>query len=106
MFSIGCVGQRYQRARSVLCSGAYNTGLTYSNPHKKETVIVIGRATSAEEFVNSFSHEKWHACCHIIDYFGMRLDTEVAAYLVGDISGEIFNNALHTLHKIATRLEK
>lgn len=105
LFEAGCKGRQWQRAQSVLRSGAYNTGMTYTNPVKRETVMVIGRATSAEQFINTFTHEKWHCCMGIIRALGIPVDDEPAAYLVGDMSGEIFNNALYTLHEIAKRIE-
>lgn len=106
LFRAGCKGKHIHRAQCVLQSGGYNTGMTYTNPVSRETVMVIGRATSAEQFVNTFSHEKWHCCVGIVRALGLSIEEEPAAYLVGDISGEIFNNALHTVHELTRCMER
>ena len=49
-----------QRAAKHLQKTIYNGGMTYSSPELHESVLVIGQADSAEEVINTFSHELRH----------------------------------------------
>ena len=79
MWSIGCRGRDLAKAVRNLRSGDRNTGIIYSNFQERETVMVISRTSSPEEFLNSWEHEKKHLARHIeqaygIDPFGEEAD--------------------------------
>ncbi len=87
---IGCRGRKYDRARENLRVGELNTGLTFSNGELRESVMVIAKTSSADEFAHSYDHEKGHLARHIslaydIDPYGEELQ-----YLSGDIAKRMF----------------
>lgn len=88
--SIGCHGRQLMRAKSSLLSGDLNTGITYSNLDKRESVMVISLTSSPEEFLNSWEHEKKHLARHIERAFGIDPYGEEAAYLEGTIAQKMF----------------
>ena len=53
LMSIGADMDVMRMAYKNLRSGKLNTGLTYASPWNRETVIVVSRASSAEEYFNS-----------------------------------------------------
>lgn len=88
--SIGCHGRQLMRAKSSLLSGDLNTGITYSNLDKRESVMVISLTSSPEEFLNSWEHEKKHLARHIESAFRIDPYGEEAAYLEGAIAQKMF----------------
>lgn len=58
LYRIGCRGDSLKRAYRNLTEGRMNTGLTYSDYRKRETVMVISLTSTPEEFQNSWDHEK------------------------------------------------
>lgn len=72
------------RANRFMSSGDENTGFTYSNPRNRTAVVVIGPASSGEEFLNTLVHEIYHLSVAIASELGVELDSETPAYLSGD----------------------
>lgn len=87
---IGCRGTEWLRAKRSLTDGALNTGLTYSNFAKGETVMVISLTSSPAEFLNSWMHEMRHLSRHIEQARGLSPYGEPAAYLEGTIGQKMF----------------
>lgn len=87
---VGCRGYSLRKAYDNLTSGNMNTGLTYSNPRYRESVMVIALTSSPEEFQNSFDHEKGHLVKHISQAFGIDPYGEEEQYLSGDIGQLMF----------------
>lgn len=71
----------------------YNTGLTYSNFRLRYSVVVIGITTSADEFQNTFDHEKGHLAKHIGEALDIDLFGEEYEYLTGEIGMQMFKIA-------------
>lgn len=90
MCRIGCRDGQLERAYSSLMKGDLNTGITYSNFWKKETVMVISLTSTPAEFLNSWEHEKKHLARHIEQAYGIDPYSEEAAYLEGDIAQRMF----------------
>ncbi len=86
----GCRGENLEDAYRNLSSGHLNTGLTYSNLDTHETVMVIARTSSAEEFVNSLDHERKHLEAHIAQALGLNPYGEKICYLSGEIGQKTF----------------
>lgn len=86
----GCKGIQLKRAYNSLKRNALDTGITYSNFMRRETVMVISRTSSPEEFLNSWAHEKKHLARHIEQAFGIDPYSEEAAYLEGTIAQKMF----------------
>ncbi len=66
-----------------------DTGFTYSKPAKRESIVVVGRASNGGEFLNSTTHEIRHLVDDIAKTDAMPMCGEGVAYLTGDIINEI-----------------
>ena len=90
MERIGCRGSQLRSAWENLRRGELNTGITYSNFGRCETVMVISLTSTAAEFLNSWMHEMQHLCRHVAAAFGIDPYGEEAAYLAGDVGQRMF----------------
>ena len=90
LVGIGCHGAELRRAEASLMRGGLDTGLTYSNRHAHESVMVIGLTSSAAQFQNSLDHEKGHLVKHISLAFGLDPYGEEQQYLSGEIGQRMF----------------
>lgn len=72
------------QAESLMLSCSRNCGFTYSNPHYRRAVVLIGPTTSGAEFLNTFVHEVRHLADGIASSLGIDLDSETPAYLSGE----------------------
>lgn len=88
--SIGAGAEVIRLAYENLSSGKLNTGLTYASPWTRETVIVVSRASSAEEYFNSIVHEIAHAGVYTCDALGIDLKSEQAAYFQGGLARDLY----------------
>lgn len=95
--SIGADMEVMRKAYKNLRSGEPNTGLTYTSLWNRETVIVVSKSTSAEEYFNSIVHEIAHAGVYTCNALGIGLDTEQAAYFQGGIARDLFPCVKHLL---------
>ena len=71
----------------------FNSGVTFSNPDFRTSIICINKATSKEELINTISHEVDHVQDAICKYYNVPLDSEDAAYLIGYLIGKIYYNS-------------
>lgn len=81
------------KVEDQLRSNAYNTGFTYSNFYHKCSIVVIGLTSSAEQFQNTFDHEKGHLAMHIADALNIDILGEEFQYLTGEIGQKMFRKA-------------
>ena len=82
---LGCTGIPLEDACNLVLKGEPNKGITYSNVDTRKTVVVIGWATSKEEYMNSLSHEMLHVVQHISEQFLINMYGEEACYLLGGL---------------------
>lgn len=87
---LGCKDDDFERSRRMLLSGENNTGLTYSDAKKQESVMVIGRSSTLAEFLNSWQHEMTHLQRHICQAFWINPYSEEAAYLAGNLAQQMY----------------
>ena len=87
--TLGCSDAVYNRVADKMERNEKNAGFTYSNKIARETLMVIGRASSTAEYVNSISHELRHLCDDIASVVGIHDSGEEVAYLTGDIASQI-----------------
>ena len=97
LVSLGCRGRKLQRAYTNLSSGRVDTGLTYSNLLKRETVMVVGFASSGEELFNSLLHEMRHVEEHIAKASHIEPYGEPVAYLTGELGRQMYTCIGHYL---------
>jgi hypothetical protein len=62
-----------------------NKGFSFSNDRLRMSVVVIGNATSIEQWWDTVSHEIDHVQDAILEYYGVAHGTEDAAWLQGYI---------------------
>lgn len=82
---IGCKGRNLDAAYDNLTSGNLDTGLTYTNSDRRESVVVIAKTSTALEFAQSLTHEFGHLANHIAAYYGIPLDGEEVRYICDDL---------------------
>lgn len=97
LWDLQCNAEIAQKAFNNLISDSLDTGLCYSNYHTKESVLVVGRASSADEFFNSIVHELSHLQGHICDVIGLDPKGEPIAYMTGEIAMEMFPKIQHLM---------
>ncbi|MBO5172018.1 MAG: hypothetical protein J6B83_03075 [Bacteroidaceae bacterium] len=90
LVSLGCRDRKLQRAYSNLSSGTVDTGLTYSNLLNRETVMVVGYASSGAELFNSLVHEMRHVEEHIARASHIEPYGEPVAYLCGELARQMY----------------
>lgn len=73
-----------------IINNKFNNGFTYSDLNKHKTVIVIGKATSKEELINTIVHEANHLQSHIATRFNLDEKGEEVCYLIGGIVKTMF----------------
>lgn len=67
-----------------------NTGFIYSDTHRQISLIVIGKAESSAELLNTICHEANHLQSHIATKYGLDEKGESVCYLIGDIVKTMF----------------
>ena len=67
-----------------------NSGVTYSNPDFRTSIICINKTSDREELINTISHEADHVQDTICKYYNITLDSEDAAYLIGYLVGKMY----------------
>lgn len=73
--------------------GEPNSGVTYTNTASRASVVVIGLTTSADEFANTYDHEKGHLVRHISQHLGLEPYGEQEQYIAGYVSQQMFSVA-------------
>ena len=94
---IGADMDTMRSAARNLRSGQLNTGLTYTSPWNRETIMVVARASSGAEFFNSLLHEMKHLEEQIGSARGIDPKSEEAAYFRGGGAREIYPHIRHLL---------
>lgn len=67
-----------------------NTGFIYSDTDRQISLIVIGKAESPAELLNTVCHEANHLQSHIATKYGLDEKGESVCYLIGDIVKTMF----------------
>lgn len=90
LFRLGATKDIMRSANVNLRCSNFNNGLTYASPEARETLVVVGKASSTAELFNSVVHEIDHACMFTFPLIGITPGTEEAAYFKGGLGREIF----------------
>lgn len=93
MLSLGSDEDEAARAVRTLESEGFNVGSIHSNIYKRESLVVIGKADSVEEFYDTFDHEKGHLAMHICIADNIDPFSEEYQYLAGEIGKQMFRAA-------------
>lgn len=97
MYKMNCDGKVLNSIRNNVENAVEDTGFTYSNYSKKRSVLVIHKASSIGEFINTFEHEKNHLEMHICEAMDINPYSEEAAHMSGDIAQLIIEKILYSI---------
>lgn len=92
-----CVDSTLESIKINLNNATLDTGFTYSSYSKQCSIIVIHRASSIGEFINTFEHEKNHLEMHMCEALDINPYSEKAAHLSGDLAQLILEESLCTI---------
>lgn len=91
---MGCDRMTMESIKSNLEKAALDTGFTYSNFEQHKSILVVHKASSIGEFLNTFEHEKNHLEMHICEALDINPYSEEAAHFSGDLAQKILEEAL------------
>lgn len=91
---VHCSEETYDNISLNLHRAWLDTGFAYSNYEQKESILVIHKASSIGEFINTFEHERHHLEVHIQEALGINPYSEEAAHFSGDLAQQILEEAL------------
>lgn len=97
---MGCDNQTLESITRNLERAAIDTGFTYSNYEKQCSIVVIHKASSIGEFINTFEHEKNHLEMHICEAMDINPYSEEAAHMSGDLAQLILEKALYSITEL------
>lgn len=83
LYCIECPREFMMQAWENMSANRLNQGLTYSNYRRRETVMVIGLASSPAEYENSIQHELRHLVDNMVEALGLK-PGEPPGYLTGE----------------------
>lgn len=90
---IDCPAEIYYSAAEMLEEDYPDTGFTYTSSFYQVSFIIMMQSSCADEFQNTFDHEKGHAAHHIACELGLDKSGEEIQYLQGEIGKEMFKVA-------------
>lgn len=91
LWKLGCNSDQAKQAYDTIECGKLNRAFTYSNLHKKQTVLVIGECSSKSELINTMCHECGHIQQHIAREGNLDRDGEEVCYLLGKLCQIIYD---------------
>lgn len=94
--SIGCPYDFLVQAYEKMKANRLNEGLTYSNYKRRETVMVIGLASSPAQYENSIQHELRHLVDNMVEALNLPKG-EPPGYLTGETAMK-----MHPVTKLLT----
>lgn len=92
LLSIGCSQEIMEEAKSTLQENDLNVGFTYSNYTMRRTIMVISKADSLGQLLNTISHEVYHFIQHLLKI--NNINEEIAARITGELNMFIVENIL------------
>lgn len=90
----------YYSAQRLLNSGRPNEGLTYNNPRRRRSVVVIGHVSDVWELISTIEHEGRHLIQGICNAYNINPNSEEAAYIEGSIFKQILKEIIQKIEYI------
>ena len=90
LYSLGYDDDKVEEVISELEEYKENERYTFTNVHANRSLIIIGPTTSAEDFQDTFDHEKGHLAMHICIAKDIDPFSEEFQYLNGIIGKQMF----------------
>lgn len=94
---LGCGKSILESVTNNLTKAGEDTGFTYSSYKNQCSIVVIHKASSIGEFINTFEHEKNHLEMHICEALDINPYSEEAAHMSGDLAQMILEKALYSI---------
>lgn len=92
--------ETFNKLKKNLLNQDIDTGFIYSNFYSHSSLIVIHKASSIGEFINTISHEKNHLQMHICEALDINPYSEEAAILSGELAMQMINEALYNIAEL------
>lgn len=92
-----CNSKTLESIKRNLEDAKVDTGFAYSSYNKQYSIIVIHKASSIGEFINTFEHEKNHLEMHICEALDINPYSEEAAHMSGNLAQLILEEALYSI---------
>ena len=92
-----CNSKTLESIKRNLEDAKVDTGFAYSSYNKQYTIVVIHKASSIGEFINTFEHEKNHLEMHICEALDINPYSEEAAHMSGNLAQLILEEALYSI---------
>lgn len=90
LYSLGYDDEKVEETVEELKEYKENEGYIFTNIHADRSLIIIGPTTSAEDFQDTFDHEKGHLAMHIAIAKDIDPFSEEFQYLNGVIGKQMF----------------
>ena len=88
-----CNSKTLESIKRNLEDAKVDTGFAYSSYNKQYSIVVIHKASSIGEFINTFEHEKNHLEMHICEALDINPYSEEAAHMSGNLAQLILEKA-------------
>lgn len=92
-----CDSKTLESIKRNLEDAKVDTGFAYSSYNKQYSIVVIHKASSIGEFINTFEHEKNHLEMHICEALDINPYSEEAAHMSGNLAQLILEEALYSI---------
>ena len=92
-----CNSKTLESIKRNLEDAKVDTGFAYSSYNKQYSIVVIHKASSIGEFINTFEHEKNHLEMHICEALDINPYSEEAAHMSGNLAQLILEKALYSI---------
>lgn len=92
-----CDAETLESIKLNLTKSELDTGFAYSSYNAQCSIIVIHKASSIGEFINTFEHEKNHLEMHMCEALDINPYSEEAAHLSGNLAQLILEEALYSI---------
>lgn len=90
----------FEKLERNLMNAELDTGFIYSSFYKQYSIIVIHKASSIGEFVNTLVHEKNHLEMHMCEALDINPYSEEAAILSGEMAMQMLEDALYNIAEL------
>lgn len=90
----------YYDAKALLYNGVPNEGLTYNNPKKRVSIVVIGHVSDAWELIDTIEHEVRHLIQGICNANHIDPNSEEAAYLEGGFFKQVVKELVREIQNL------
>lgn len=85
LLSIDCNAEQTAEIHDYFADEERNKGVTYTNIPRKTSMVLVGKTTSSDEFINTLTHELFHVVVHICTTHGIDLEGEEPCYIMGKL---------------------